>query len=243
MRVRPIADEGGLRYREWLEASRKYVERESNGRIGYLHVPDVLEEGIAEFARGFYSQTNKDAVIVDERWNRGGYTNHGLADILSHKSAMRLQSRDAADQFDAYTIDGPKAMIINEYAGSGGDSFPYIFRKAGLGPLIGRRTLGALVALNDGLSTIDGGEVTSPQQAVYDPNTGKLIAENVGVIPDIEVDMRPDLVARGLDPQLDAAVKYLMEQLQKSPPKPRREIAYADRGGATNINRFLPNKH
>ncbi len=143
----------------------------------------------------------------------------------------------SSHKFLVYNCPKNSSLELSDSLGGGQ------FRKAGLGPLIGRRTLGALVALNDGLSTIDGGEVTSPQQAVYDPNTGKLIAENVGVIPDIEVDMRPDLVARGLDPQLDAAVKYLMEQLQKSPPKPRREIAYADRGGATNINRFLPNKH
>lgn len=234
VRVRTVANEERLRYREWLGSSRQYVERVSGGRIGYIHVPDVLEGGIAEFARGFYSQTNKDAVVVDERWNVGGYTNHGLVDILNHKNAMRLQTRDGADRFDAYTIDGPKAMIINEYAGSGGDSFPYIFRKAGLGPLIGRRTLGALVALDDGLFTIDGGEVTSPQSAVYDPNTGKLIAENVGTIPDIEVDMRPDLVAQGQDPQLDAAIKHLMEQLQKTPPKPRKEIARSTPGGRNN---------
>jgi tricorn protease len=136
-------------------------------------------------------------------------------------------------------------MIINEYAGSGGDSLPHIFRKAGLGPLIGRRTLGALVALSNGLSTIDGGDITSPQSAVYDSNTGKLIAENVGIIPDIEVDMRPDLVAKGQDPQLDAAVKHLMQQLQKVPPRSRKEISrstFGDRNNSQTWNyfNFLP---
>jgi tricorn protease len=235
VRVRPIAEEGTLRYRDWVETTSRYVEKMSGGRIGYIHVPDVLEEGISQFARSFYSQRDKDAMIVDERWNRGGYTNHGLVDMLNRKSAMRLQPRDAADSFDVYAIEGPKAMLINQHAGSGGDSLPFIFKRAGLGPLIGRRTLGALVALDDGLSTVDDGQVSSPQYAVYDPDTGKLIAENVGILPDIEVDMRPDLVAQGQDPQLDAAIKYLMEQLQKTPPKPRKEIAQSASAGLNKL--------
>jgi tricorn protease len=117
-------------------------------------------------------------------------------------------------------ITGPKAMLINGYAGSGGDFFAYMFRFAGLGPLIGTRTWGGLIAISNEPDLIDGGVVTAPWYATFDPNTGEIIAENQGIDPDIVVDARPDLVAQGRDPQLEAAVKYLMDQLKKHPPKP-----------------------
>lgn len=179
---------------------------------------------LSSFAE-YYSQTHKDALIIDERWNGGGMTGHGLVDALGRKQRMRLSRPSVSDEFDADTIEGPKAMLINEYAGSGGDSFPYIFRKAGLGLLIGRRTMGGLTSYDDELILIDNGNLSLPNREVYDPQTNEIMAENIGVTPDIEVDMRPDLVAREQDPQLDAAIKHLMQQLQKVPAKPKKDIA------------------
>jgi tricorn protease len=224
--VRTISNENNLRYAEWVEANRRYVEKASGGRIGYLHLPNVGIAGVTEFIRGFYGQTHKDALIIDERWNTGGMTGHGLFDLLSRKRMMRLSEHkpSVGDLFDVNAIEGPKVMLINEYAGSGGDSVPYIFRKLGLGTLIGKRTLGASVG-QASLSLIDGGTVTAANKMVYDPQTGKQMAENVGTFPDIEMDMRPDLVAQGQDPQLNAAIKHLMERLQKIPPKSREDIA------------------
>ena len=110
-------------------------------------------------------------------------------------------------------------MLINGYAGSGGDFFPYMFRSAGLGPLIGERTWGGLVGISEEPNLVDGGIVTAPSFAIFDPKTGEIIAENHGIDPDIVVDERPDLVVEGHDPQLDAAVKYLLDELKKNPPK------------------------
>lgn len=226
VRVMPVASEATLRYAEWAEATRRYVAEKSGARIGYMHLPNILNEGITEFLRGYYSQTDKDAMIVDERWNGGGYlVQQTLVDTLMRTTHLGLQQRNAADYTGSWAIEGPKVMLTNEYAGSGGDSLPWTFRVSGAGKLIGRRTMGALVGINETLTLVDGGEVTAPGLGLYDRRTGILIAENTGIEPDIEVDMRPDLVAKGEDPQLDAAIKYLMEELKKLPPRtPRKEI-------------------
>ncbi|MGV3619143.1 MAG: S41 family peptidase [Fimbriimonas sp.] len=233
VRVRTVSNESAIRYADWVESTRRYVERASGGRIGYMHLPNVLHDGAAAFMRGFYGQTDKEAVIVDERWNAGGYFIQQLiVEMLTRKPLLALQERNAPDSFSVRAIEGPKAMLINEYAGSGGDSFPWTFRAGGAGKLIGRRTMGALVGLNTGLTLVDGGTVDSPEVGIYDPKTGELAAENFGVEPDIDVDMRPDLVAKGQDPQVDAAIKHLLEELRKTPKRePRKDLPRIPPGG------------
>lgn len=219
VRVKPIASDMPARYYEFIENNRKMVDKLSGGKIGYMHIQNTAAEGSSDFVRGFYSQTDKEAMVVDERWNGGGYIQPWFVDTLSRKKKALIQPRYGAHQPEAPVIEGPMVLMINQYAGSGGDFFPYMFRQAKRGPLLGKRTWGGLVGINGGYNLVDGGNLTAPAFSIYNPETGEIIAENQGIDPDIDVDMRPDLVAEGHDPQLEAAVKYLMDQLAKNPPK------------------------
>ena len=219
VRVKPIASDIPARYYEFIENNRKTVLKLSGGKIGYMHIEDTAGPGSSDFVRGFYSQTDKEAMIVDERWNGGGYIQPWFVDTLARKKKAMIQPRHGAHQPDAPVIEGPMAMLVNGYAGSGGDFFPYMFRQAGRGKLIGKRTWGGLVGISGGFGLVDGGNLTSPNFAIYNPDSGEIIAENQGIDPDMDIDMRPDLVALGQDPQLEAAVKHLMEELAKLPPK------------------------
>lgn len=233
VRVRPIGNEGQVRYYEFVESNRKWVAKMSNGRIGYMHVPNTAFEGAVEFTRGYWSQTDKDALIVDERWNGGGYIQPWFVDTLARQIKAGIQIRNAKeDAFDAVAIEGPKVMLINGYAGSGGDFFPWMFKTQGVGKLIGTRTWGGLVGISGGAPLVDGGSVTAPEFSIYNRDTLEIIAENTGVAPDIEVDARPDLIAQGRDPQLEKAVEVLMEQLKNyKPKKPRTDIPKVGKDG------------
>lgn len=224
IRVKPIANESELRYADWIESNRKKVEKLSGGRVGYVHVPDTAIPGMTEFIKGFYGETGKEAFIVDERFNAGGFIPTFFIEKLTRTVQSAFRARNQADvKFPSNQIDGPKVMLINGYAGSGGDMFPFLFRRNQLGPLMGERTWGGLVGIAGQKALVDGGFVTSPEFGLYDTDSGKWIAENNGIEPDIEVDARPDLVAKGQDPQLEKAVDYLLDQLAKHPkPKPQR---------------------
>lgn len=221
--VQPIGSEVDLRYAEWVQDNIDAVNAATDGRVGYIHVPDTSISGIIEFVRGYYAQGDKEAWIIDERYNGGGSIPTFFVEFLARERTSATQQRHGADiPFPGVTTDGPKAMLINGYAGSGGDLFPYLFKKMGLGPLIGTRTWGGLVGIQGGADLVDGGFVTAPAFALYDPDTNEWIAENKGVDPDIEVDLRPDLVAKGEDPQLKAAIDHLMRQIgprRKAPLK------------------------
>jgi tricorn protease len=219
VRVRPIASDTTARYEEFIEGNRKMVEKLSGGRIGYMHIQNTAAEGSTDFVRGFYSQSDKDAMIVDERWNGGGYIQPWFVDTLARTNKAMIQPRYGSHQPESAFIDGPVAMLINGYAGSGGDFFPYMFRQAKRGLLIGKRTWGGLVGISGGYTLVDGGNLTAPSFSIYNPDTEEIIGENTGIDPDIDVDARPDLIAKGQDPQLEAAVKHLLEQLAKSPKK------------------------
>lgn len=213
--VRPIIDESNIRYMQWVEERRLLVDKASGGRIGYIHVPDTSVDGMIMFVRGFYSQTDKEAWVIDERFNGGGWIPTFFIEALIREMTNVYSPRHGENVSLPTSLNGPKAMLINEYAGSGGDLFPYLFKKAGLGPLIGTRTWGGLVGINGYYGLSDGGGVTAPAFGIFDPKTGKWIAENTGVDPDILVDDRPDLVAQGKDVQLDTAIEYLMKRIPK----------------------------
>lgn len=228
--VRPVSTDSAIRYEDYIERNRLYVEERSGGRIGYFHVPNTAIEGMIAFLRFARAQTDREAWIIDERWNGGGFIPTFFVEFLSRTTNSALRQRRGDDIFyPVAQLDGPKVMLINSYAGSGGDMLPWLFRREGLGPLIGTRTWGGLVGIQGSLQLMDGGSVTAPSFGVYDPIAGEFIAENEGVSPDIEVDMTPADMARGLDPQLTRGVDYLLDALERGqgrgpfrdPPFPR----------------------
>jgi tricorn protease len=227
VKVRPIGQELNLRYTAWVEGNRKRVEQATGGRVAYIHVPSTADSGITGFGRGFYSQTDKDAVIVDERYNDGGYIPDFFVEKLARQLLTVVSARIGGDQkFPPAGIYGPKVMLANEWAGSGGDAFPAFFREANLGPIIGKRTAGGLVGINGGKALMDGGGIATPSFGLWSPKDGKWIAENHGIDPDIEVSNTPDRTVLGEDPQLQKAIEVIMDQLKKNPPKPLKRPAY-----------------
>lgn len=230
-KVTPVSNEQQLRYIEWVEGNRKKVEEMSGGRIGYVHVPNTAVQGITEFIKGYYAQSDKEAFVIDERYNGGGFIPTFFGERLMRPIVTGIQQRHGTDMmYPPQTWDGPKAMLINRYAGSGGDHFPWLFRHLKIGPLFGTRTWGGLVGISGGRLLVDFGQVTAPEFALYDIETGQVIAENKGIDPDVEVDDTPDLVSQGRDPELEAAIKYLMDELKKG-RKPYAKPKFLTNGG------------
>ncbi len=218
--VKPVAAEGSLRYAAWVAANREKVAKATDGKVAYIHVPDTTVPGIQEFTKQYYPQVDKHGIIVDERFNAGGQVPFFYTEKLARKTLVYWSNRDGNDQRTPATgIDGPKCILINQFAGSGGDAFPYFFREQGIGPLIGKRTWGGLVGYSHDLPLVDGGGVTMPDFGMWDPYKGEWAVENHGVDPDIEVENTPSEVVAGHDPQLERAIQWTLEQLQKNPPK------------------------
>lgn len=218
-KVRPVKRETNLRYLDWVASRRAYVDKASGGRIGYMHLPNTAQEGNRELFKSFYPQVNKEALIIDDRYNGGGFIPDRMIELLD-RPVLNYWARRTIKPVatPAYAHVGPKAMLINGYAASGGDALPYYFRKRGLGTLIGTRTWGGLIGLSGNPNLMDGGSVSAPTFRFFDTE-GMWAVEGVGVSPDIEVVDRPDLVAAGQDPSLEAAVKHLLAELEKNPVK------------------------
>ncbi|HXH28126.1 MAG TPA: PDZ domain-containing protein [Candidatus Polarisedimenticolia bacterium] len=226
--VKPVARETTLRYTAWVQANRDKVARATGGRIAYIHVPDTATRGMFEFAKQYYPQDDKQGIIVDERFNSGGFVPDQMVERLARRTWSYWGTRDGLpERTPATAIDGPKCMLINQYAGSGGDAFPYYFRLVGAGPLIGKRTWGGLVGYSHLLPLVDGGIVTMPDVGVFDL-AGRWAVENHGVDPDIEVDNPPDALVAGHDPQLERAIEWTLDQLERHPvtrpPRPPYKV-------------------
>jgi tricorn protease len=220
--VVPVANDRRLRNLAWVEGNRRKVDQLTNGRVAYIYMPDTSSGGYTYFNRYFFAQVGKEAAIIDERFNHGGQL---ATDIIEHlkRPMMSLATfRDGADWVQPQgAIFGPKVMIINAFAGSGGDLMPWFFRRFGVGKLIGKRTWGGVVGLSGYPELMDGGHVTAPCCLLWNPN-GQWEVENQGVAPDIEVELDPKAVRQGHDPQLEKAVEVVMEELEKNPvPQPK----------------------
>jgi tricorn protease len=218
--VVPIAAENRLRNLAWIEDNRRKVDELTGGRVAYVYLPDTAFGGFTNFTRYFFAQVDKQAVIVDERFNGGGALATDIVEFLSRKLLSSVATRDGGDEVEPQgAIFGPKVMLINEFAGSGGDAMPWYFRRAGVGKLVGKRTWGGLVGRAGAPPLMDGGIVTAPSSAVWDPEQSQWIAENTGISPDIEIEHDPAAVRAGHDPQLERAIQEILAELAKNPPK------------------------
>lgn len=216
--VVPIDNEYALRNRDWIEGNIKKVDEATHGRVAYVYVPDTSRRGHAYFKRNFFPQANKEAIIVDERFNAGGQVADYYIDILRRPFVANWNMRYCEDtKTPTCSIQGPKVMLIDETAGSGGDLLPWMFRKFQLGPLIGKRTWGGLVGTLGYPVLLDGGIVTAPNVAIWTEEGW--VVENEGVAPDIEVEQWPVDVIGGRDPQMEKAIEVILDELQKNPPK------------------------
>jgi tricorn protease len=223
--VRPTGSESGLRYLDWVESNRRKVDEATGGRVGYMHVPDTAIDGLIMFDKYLSGQIGKEGFVIDERYNSGGMVPDFFTEKLRRGLLSMISPREGKDiPWPPVGIYGPKVMVMNEHAGSGGDCFPYFFKREKIGPLVGTRTWGGLIGISRQVPMIDGGNVTAPEFAFFTTdNGGEWIVENHGVDPDYPVEDRPDLVVKGHDPQLEKAIDLVMDQLEKNPVRiPKR---------------------
>lgn len=220
VQVVPIENEGNLRHREWIESNRRRVEEASQGRVAYVYLPNTTAQGYESFRRYFFPQSYREGIILDERFNGGGQVADYYIDMMRRPFISRWATRYGKNQVTPKAaIPGPKVMLINESAGSGGDLLPWMFRKLEIGTLVGRPTWGGLVGILGFPILLDGGFTTAPNIAIWTEDGGWVV-ENEGVPPDVEVEQLPVEVAKGRDPQLEKAIEVAMKQLPPSPPEP-----------------------
>jgi tricorn protease len=216
-----------LRHLEWIEGNRKKVEELSGGTLGYMYMPNTGTDGQTELMRQFYAQTDKQGFVIDERFNAGGQLGDRFIEMLNRPTIYNIAWRNAGiTRWPQKGNDAPKVMLINGWAGSGGDAFPWAFQQLGLGPIVGERTLGILVGPATGHQLIDGGGITVPDGRLFGMN-GKWFAEGYGIKPEIEVWDDPGQLAKGIDPQLVRAVTEAMKLVKEKPrvlyPRPKFE--------------------
>ena len=213
--VVPIRSENGLRQRTWVEDNRRLVDKLSNGRLGYVWVPNTGGPGYVSFNRYYFAQQDKEGAVIDERFNGGGLLDDYMVDLMTRslRAGLTNEVPNGTPMKLPAGILGPKVLLINELAGSGGDFFPWVFRQQNAGKLIGMTTWGGLVKSSTHYRLIDGGSLTSPDNAVFDPIKNEWIAENKGVAPDIKVRQDAKSLSQGKDPQLERAIQELLKQL------------------------------
>ena len=235
VQVKPIGDEYPLRELNMVETNRKKVEAATNGRVGYVYLPDMGGSGLNEFVKQFFPQIRKEGIIFDVRYNGGGFVDQ----LIFERLRRVLAGMDSLRNWEVGTVPpvvfhGAMACITNRYAASDGDLFSYFFKYYKLGPLIGERTWGGVRGIRGNMTLMDGGYITRPEASRYDLNS-KWIIENRGVQPDVVVENRPDLVVKGQDPQLEKAIELVMKEMQehpkKLPPRPPDLPAYPEGPG------------
>ena len=227
--VEPTRSETRLRHLEWIEANRRRVEEATDGRVGYIYVRSTGVDAQNELVRQFMAQFTKDALIIDERFNSGGQIPDRFIELLNRPMLSYWAVRAGKDwQWPPVAHRGPKVMLTNGWSGSGGDAFPYYFREAGIGPLIGTRTWGGLIGISGAPPLIDGGSVTVPTFRMFGTD-GEWFAEGEGVHPDILVPEDPSQLARGIDTQLERAIQETLRMLQENPPIPPKRPDYENR--------------
>jgi tricorn protease len=221
--VIPVASETQFRNQAWVEDNRGLVDKLSGGKLAYVYMPDTGQAGLRSFTRYYFAQTDKQGLVLDERFNSGGQVADYVIEVLNRQLLGWWSPRyGAIHRSPGAAILGPKVMVINELAGSGGDAMPWMFRATKTGTLVGKRTWGGLVGIGAYPSLMDGGTVTAPDFAFFNPNN-QWDVENKGVAPDVEVELDPKSVAEGYDPQLERAVAIALQQLKEHPvPEPAR---------------------
>jgi tricorn protease len=232
--VRPVEEELNLREKAWIDHNRSVVDEASGGKIGYLYLSDMDEKGMEQFIRQFYPQIRKQGLIVDVRWNGGGFIDQMLLERLRRVLVGMATNREGVPFTEPpQVLHGYMACLINHYSASDGDIFPYYFRKYGLGPLIGTRTWGGVRGIRGFWPLADGGYVTIPEDSLYGLDS-QWVIENHGVEPDVEVDDLPGDEMAGKDAQLDSAIRTLMEKIESHPmtlpPRPPLLPAYPPAG-------------
>jgi len=215
--VVPIGDEDGLRNLDWVESNRRKVNELSGGKVAYVYMPNTGGAGYNNFNRYFYSQLDRQALVLDERWNEGGFIADYVVDVLKRFPLSGAIERDGKPIHDPVgAIFGPKAMLINQNSGSGGDAMPWYFKKAGIGKLIGTKTWGGLVGIGGYPPLLDNGFVMAPRYAIYGLH-GEWEVENVGISPDVPVEELPKDFAAGRDLQLETGVQMVLDELKANP--------------------------
>ena len=227
--VRPIPSELNLRYIDWVERNRRIVDELSDGRVGYMHVPNTAYQGYKEFFEAFQPLSGKEALIIDERYNGGGHSPYEMAQILGNRIASYWAVRHGEMFETPFPVhQGPKVMLINGLSSSGGDAFPFYFKKLGVGPLMGETTWGGLIGYGYSPRFVDGGGMAVPGFSFVNAE-GEWDVEAVGVDPDIYVFDDPTLIQAGREPMLERAVEYLLEELEKHPVEKVKEPEGPDR--------------
>ncbi|MEQ8575542.1 MAG: PDZ domain-containing protein, partial [Fulvivirga sp.] len=215
--VEPITSEYALRQRAWVEDNRRMVDKLSGGKLAYVWVPNTGGPGFVSFNRYYFAQQDKLGAVIDERFNGGGLLDDYMVDLMNRelRAAITNEAPNGKHFRLPAGILGPKVLLINEMAGSGGDYFPWAFRQQKVGPLIGKTTWGGLVKSSVHYALVDGGALTAPDNAVFDPINKKWIGENTGIAPDIEVRQDAASLSTGIDPQLERAVKEVLKMVEQ----------------------------
>lgn len=224
--VVPIGSERSLRQRDWMDGNRRKVDELSDNKLAYVYLPDTAIGGYTNFNRYYFPQNDRQGAVIDERFNGGGWLADYIVDWLNRPLLMAAMTREGKDVVLPQVIFGPKVMLINQYAGSGGDALPWMFKQLNIGPLIGTRTWGGLIGIGGYPTLMDGGEITAPRFGLFNPKTGQFDVENIGVSPDIEVDLDPALWRQGHDPQLEKAVSVALTDLKEHPVAPIKRPKY-----------------